>query len=136
MRMGDTRQLRVMIPLTEDEAQLVSPGAPVEGRWVATARHFETKLATVASQPAKTSDYQWGMAVHFGGPVPTRQIAQRGKLDAEYPIFIASAPLENPGHAVPPGLRVRVTIEGNQTTVGRKVWRWFLSLFKLKVKRT
>ena len=58
---------------------------------------------------------------------------QRDSRDRpDYPIFLATAPLPKPSYDVPEGLRVRITIEGSQTTFGRKSWRWFLSLFNLK----
>jgi putative peptide zinc metalloprotease protein len=134
IRLGDPRQLRLLIPLTEDEAQLVSAGNHVTGRWLATAQRFETTLGNVSSQPAKAGDYQWGMAVHFGGPVPTQQVASRGPANSEYLIFMATAQLPNPGHSVPAGLRVEVKIDGEPTTIGDKMWRGVLTFFRLHGK--
>lgn len=132
LRLGDTRRLRLVIPLTEDEAQLVEPGATVSGRWQATGRSFETTLAAVSSQPARPADYHIGMLAYFGGPAPS-QLMQSGAAErAKYPIFLATAELPPPDHAVVEGLRTRVEIEGRATTLGRKAWRSFLSLFDLK----
>lgn len=132
LRLGDMRRLRVTIPLTEDEAQLVSRGAPVTGRWLANSERFETELSSVSSQPAKPGDFQMGLLAYFGGAVPSQLMDRHPRERAEHPIFLASAALEKPKHEVIEGLRVRVTIEGHATTVGHKAWRAFLSLFSLK----
>jgi len=132
LRIGDTRQLRIVVPLTEDEAQMVSPGSALSGRWRATAESFTTTLDSVSSQPARPGDLRIGMLSNFGGPVPPQMLQREARDRPDYPIFLASAPMPNPGYAVPEGLRVRVTIEGHETTLGRKAWRWFLSLFNLK----
>lgn len=132
LRLGDTKQLRLTVPLTEDEAQLVGHGSAVTGRWLATGAKFKTELTSVSSQPAKPADVHIGMLAYFGGPVPSQVMDRAPKERAAHPIFLATAPLAKPEHAVMEGLRVRVSIEGHATTVGRKAWRWFLSLFDLK----
>ena len=134
LRIGDNRQLRLIVPLTEDEAQMVSSGSVVSGRWLATAEPFETALDTVSSQPAKPGELRHGMLATFGGPVPPQMLQRDARDRPDYPIFFATAPVPTPAFAVPEGLRVRITIEGHETTVGRKAWRWFLSLFNLKSK--
>lgn len=132
LRLGDTRHLRLVVPLTEDEAQMVSAGAAVSGRWLATAESFNTILESVSSQPARPTEFQNGMLSFFGGSVPTQMLQRDARDRPNYPIFLASAPLPKPDFDVPEGLRVRVLIEGERTTFGRKTWRWFLSLFNLK----
>lgn len=132
MRLGDTRRLKLVIPLTEDEAQLVTRGSRVTGRWLATAAPFESALDAVSSQPARPGELQMGMIAYFGGSVPSHLIQRQPHHPVDYPVFLATAPLEKPGHAVVEGLRVRVTIEGRAATIGQKVWRWFMSLFNLK----
>jgi putative peptide zinc metalloprotease protein len=132
MRLGDTRRLKLVVPLTEDEAQLVERGSKVSGRWLATADSFESHLDAISSQPARPADLQLGMIAHFGGSVPPHLLQRRPHEPVDYPVFLASAPLEQPAHTMVDGLRVRVTIEGKETTVGRKAWRWFMSLFDLK----
>ncbi|HVS51482.1 MAG TPA: biotin/lipoyl-binding protein [Opitutaceae bacterium] len=135
LRIGDTRQLQLIVPLTEDEAQMVSPGDKVTGRWVSTAERFETALDAVSSQPAKPNELQSGMLAYFGGPVPMQMLQRDARDRPDYPIFLATAPLPKPGYEVPEGLRVRITIEGEKTTVGRKAWRAILSWFNLKSKK-
>jgi len=132
LRLGDTRQLRLVMALSEDEAQVVGPGAPVEGRWLATAEKFETKLDSVASQPAKPSELHHGMLAYFGGVVPAQAMQRDHRGAPSYPIFLATAPLPKPDYEVTEGLRLRVNIEGNRTTIGHKVWRRILSFFNLK----
>lgn len=134
LRLGDTRRLRLVIPLTESEAQLIRRGSAVTGRWLSTGRSFKTELATVSSQPSKPTDLHVGMLAYFGGPVPSGVMSQHQRQRDAHPVFLATAFLQKPDHAVMEGLRVRVTIEGERTTWGRKVWRGFLSLFDLKTK--
>lgn len=135
MRLGDTRRLKLVVPLTEDEAQLVERGSRVNGRWLATAEPFETTLETVSSQPARPAELQPGMIAYFGGSVPGHLLQRKSHHPVDYPVFLATAALAQPGHAVFEGLRVRVTIEGREATIGQKVWRWFRSLFSLKTDR-
>lgn len=132
LRLGDTRHMRVLIPLTENEAQLVSPGNKVRGRWLATAQLFETELDTVSSQPAQPTDIHYGMLAYFGGSVPSQMMQRDPRARPDFPVFVASAPLPKPDHEVQEGLRVRLTIQGNRTTVAEKTWRWFMSLFNVK----
>jgi len=132
LRLGDTERLRLVVPLSENEAQLVGRGAPVSGRWQATGARFQTELVSVSSQPSQPADIHVGMLAFFGGPVPSQLMQLRPSERAENPVFLAIAQLPKPGHAVMDGLRVRVTIEGERTTWGRKVWRWFRSLFSLQ----
>ncbi len=135
MRLGDTQRLQLAVPLSESEAQVVQRGAPVTGRWLATGTKFETKLDSVSSQPSKPADVHIGMLAYFGGPVPSGFMQRDARERSDYPVFLATAPLPKPDHPVMDGLRVRVTIEGEATTWGRKVWRGFLSLFDLKAKK-
>jgi putative peptide zinc metalloprotease protein len=132
LRLGDTSRLRITIPLSEDEAQLVSRGSKVTGRWLANAEKFECELDSVASQPAKPADFYMGMLTYYGGPVPSQLFDRRARELAEHPIFFASAVMPKPAHEAVEGLRVRVTIEGHSTTLARKMWRWFVSLLNLK----
>lgn len=132
VRLGDTRQLRLLVALTEKDAQLVSEGARVTGRWVGSTRPLETHLDAISSQPAKPNDILYGMLSFYGGTVPSDALRSDARARSHFPVFLATAPLPNPEHAVPEGLRLRVTIEGKETTLGRKVWRWFMSLFDLR----
>lgn len=129
LRVADTRRLRLVVPLTEDQAQLVEAGNPVHGRWQATGAAFTARLDAVAAQPAKRTEFAAAMMTYFGGPTPA-QIMQTGPDAAHFPIFLATAGLTPPDHAIVEGLRVRVEVEGRETTVAKKFTRWFLSLFK------
>lgn len=135
LRLGDPRQPKLIVPLTEADAEVVSVGAKVSGRWVATADSFETQLDSVSSQPAKPTELQHGMLTYFGGPAPTQLLARDPRERPDYPIFLATAPLPKPDYEVTEGLRLRVSIEGAKTTVAKRFSRWFLSLFSLKSKQ-
>lgn len=132
MRLGDSSRLRLTIPLTEDEAQLVSRGSPLTGRWLANGEKFHTELESVSSQPAKPTEFHVGMLAFFGGAVPSQLVDRNSKDRGEHPFFFASAVFDKPPHEVIEGLRVRVTIEGHATTLAHKAWRWWVSLLNLK----
>jgi putative peptide zinc metalloprotease protein len=136
LRIGDTRRTRLIVPLTEADAEVVRPGSKVRGRWEATAQPFETKLDAVSSQPIKPSEIQHGMLAYFGGPVPMQSMQTNPRERPDYPIFLATAQVPDPGFDVAEGLRLRVSIEGVKTTVAHRFWRWFLSLFNLKSKKS
>jgi hypothetical protein len=121
--------MRLVIPLTEDQAQLVEAGGRVEGRWIASARPIETRIESIANQPASLPEVHFGMLSYFGGPAPS-QILQANS-GFHFPLFLASAPLPSGDHQSVEGLRLRVTIEGRSATVAERVGRWFYSLFKI-----
>lgn len=129
LRIADTRHLRLVIPLTEDQAQLVEPGGEVKGRWFSTGRTIDTRLETVARQAAAVHELHFGMLSYFGGPAPSQVLQPQANF--HFPLFLASAPLPQPDHMAVEGLRVRVTIEGRPTTVAERMGRWFYSLFKM-----
>jgi putative peptide zinc metalloprotease protein len=129
LRIADTREMRLVIPLTEDQAQLVEAGGRVEGRWIASARPIETRIESIANQPASLPEVHFGMLSYFGGPAPS-QILQANS-GFHFPLFLASAPLPSGDHQSVEGLRLRVTIEGRSATVAERVGRWFYSLFKI-----
>lgn len=133
LRLGDTRQLKLIVPLTEGDAEVVKAGAKVTGRWYATAEEFETQLDSVSSQPAKPTEFQNGMLTYFGGPVPMQLLQRDPRQRPDYPIFMATAPLPRPGYEVAEGLRLRISIQGERTTMAKRFSRWFLSLFNVKV---
>lgn len=129
LRVADTRSLRVVIPLTEDQAQLVEPGGRVKGRWYANARSFETVLDGVATQAASVAELHFGMLSYFGGPAPSQVLQPQANF--HFPLFLASAPLASPDHLAVEGLRVQVSITGRPTTVAERLGRWLYSIFKI-----
>jgi putative peptide zinc metalloprotease protein len=129
LRIGDTRSLRIVIPLTEDQAQLVEPGGRVSGRWFADGRAFKTALQTVARQPAKLPELHMAMLSFFGGPAPSQVL--QPQADFHFPLFLATALLESPDHLAVEGLRVRVDITGRATTVAQRVRRWVYAFFNV-----
>ncbi len=133
LRIADTRELRLVVPLTEDQAQLVEEGNHVDGRWQGTGRAFETRLDAISSQPAKKNEFHHGMLSYFGGPAPVQVLQQQ---DANFPVFLASAPLGRIANVPVEGLRVRVSISGRETTVAQRFGRWFLSLWKVHGSRS
>lgn len=131
LRVADTRALRLVIPLTEDQAQLVEPGAKVSGRWFANGKSLETTLDRVATQAAGVYELHFGMLSYFGGPAPSQVLQPQANF--HFPLFLASASLPSPDHLAVEGLRVHVSITGRETTIAERVKRWFYALFKVGV---
>lgn len=129
LRIADTRELRLVIPLTEDQAQLVEAGSKVSGHWLASADAVSTRIEGIANQPASPHELHFAMLSFFGGPAPSQVL--QPQADFHFPLFLASAPLPNPDHMTVEGLRLRVTIAGRSTTVAERVGRWLYSLFKV-----
>lgn len=130
MRIGTRDSLRLVIPLTENEVELIEPGSRVKGRWKSDAQKFDTVIDVFPSQKASNDDYLEAMFTEYGGPAPREEIEnqQQGTLDSNDPqfaLFLAEASLEKniKSSQVFEGMRVRTTIFGKKTTLGRKIWR-------------
>lgn len=122
LRVVDDRKLRLIIPLTETEVELVHVGSRVDGRWLADGRSLQTSLSNLPTRRASKRDYLPGMFALFGGPAP--QEANSGFEEGGFPLFFAEATMERPADSlVVEGMRVRTTIEGKTTTLPRKWWR-------------
>lgn len=129
LRIADTREMRLLVPLTEDQAQLVEPGGRVTGRWLASARPIDTRIESIANQPAALAEIHFAMLSFFGGPAPSQILQSNSGF--HFPLFLASAPLPSGVRQSVEGLRLRVTIEGRSTTFAERAGRWFYSLFKI-----
>ena len=134
MRVGTRDSLRLILPLTETEVQLIEPGSEVHGRWKADAHKFETVIDVFPSQKVSNADYLDAMFTEFGGPAPREKVEQQNGLFPNAPqfaLFLAEAPLMN--HAknfqVFEGMRVKATILGKKTTLGKKIWRNVVSFW-------
>lgn len=130
LRIADMRKVKLIIPLTEDQAQLVEQGNRVTGRWVANGDKFETVLTSVPTQPASPHDLMTGMFSLFGGPAPLdleRLSRHGGSLG--YSLFIAEAQLPFVAAGKIEGMRAEVVITGRPATPARKIWRWLVSLW-------
>jgi hypothetical protein len=107
----------------------VETGGRVTGRWLASARPIDTRIESIANQPAALAEIHFAMLSFFGGPAPS-QILQANS-GFHFPLFLASAPLPSGVRQSVEGLRLRVTIEGRSTTFAERAGRWFYSLFKI-----
>src|SRR5690606_19060120 len=123
------RQFKLLIPLTETEAELVEVGSKVRGRTRAGQNKIEGTLVRLPSQKALPEDYHPAMYVVFGGPAPMDERRAASGFAPEYGIFIAEAELPERPPIAFEGLRALVDIEGKRTTVGHKVWRWFAAFW-------
>ncbi len=137
MRVGTRDSLRLILPLTETEVQLIEPGSEVHGRWKADAHKFETVIDVFPSQKASNADYLDAMFTEFGGPAPREKVEQQNQQNSLFPndpqfaLFLAEAPLMNhaKNYKVFEGMRVQATILGKKTTLGKKIWRNVVSFW-------
>ncbi len=134
LRIADTRKVKLVIPLTENQAQLVEQGSAITARWAANGEKFETALTTVPTQPAASHDLMVGMLSLFGGPAPI-DLERRNAQNAQhvFSLFIAEAPVPDEAvhEALVEGMRARVEIVGRPTTPAKKFWRWVVSLWSV-----
>lgn len=127
VRIADLSKVKLIIPLTEDQAQLVEPGNPVIGRWVANGDRFETVLTTVPTQAASSRDLLAGMFSVFGGPAPIDLEHRHGQVG--FSLFIAEAQLRGEELGKVEGMRAEVEIVGRPTTPAKRAWRWMVTLW-------
>ncbi|OYV47223.1 MAG: hypothetical protein B7X06_03190 [Verrucomicrobia bacterium 21-51-4] len=135
VQVADTRDLIILIPIAEQDVGKIEAGDPIKARWVATGKIFHTQLDSTPVRKAKMDDYFQAMYATFGGPAPQQmqlpnfQPEKTEPTDPNsqlYPIFIAEARV--PAQAwihVEPQMRVRLTIQGKSTTIGKKLSSWW-----------
>ncbi len=137
MRIGTRDNLRLILPLTESEIQLIEPGSKVRGRWNTDAEKFETAIDVFPRQRASLENYMFAMYTAFGGPAPREQFKGQssqngsGSNDPLFSLFLAEAPLVDhlKNYQVFEGMRVQATILGKKTTLGKKIWRSVVSFW-------
>lgn len=138
MRIGTRDSLRLVIPLTENEVQLIELGSRVKGRWKSDAQKFDTVIDVFPSQKASSDDYLDAMFTEYGGPAPREKIEKQSQQqdslnpnDPQFALFLAEASLGevNKNSQVFEGMRVKTTIYGKKTTLGKKIWRSIISFW-------
>lgn len=130
VRIADPATLRLLIPMPEDDAEVIEAGARVTGRWKADGDRFTTTVSVVPLQPIPAQDYEAGMLAIFGGAAPLANYADNSRAPA-FPMYIVEATLPSGDHRqLVEGLRARVTVEGRRTTFAARLWRWFLRLWQ------
>ncbi len=130
VRIADLRGFRLMIPLTETQAELIEVGANVHGRLLADGQPITAVIKVLPSQKATWEDYQPAMLSAFGGPAPFEMAAATAHIPPTFGLFLAEADVSNPSGELMEGLRVKATIEGRKATYGHRVWRWMISLWR------
>jgi putative peptide zinc metalloprotease protein len=138
LRIGDPGRLKVVIPLTEDQARLVDPGSPLTGRYLANGERFQSRVVKAPRQRAKETELHEAMFALFGGPIPQSMPHARtsSMADAQqtlYSVYLAEALIDHPPAVLREGMRAQVEITGQPTTLGKSLWRSFLTLWRLKV---
>jgi multidrug resistance efflux pump len=134
LRVVDDHKLRVVIPLTEKEVELVQVGGKVTGRWQADGRPLHTVITNLPTRRARREDYLPGMFAMHGGPAPA-EVSGGFNDDPNFPLFLAEATMDRPTDLlVVEGMRVRVSIEGARTTLVHKWWREIVSFWGRKLQ--
>lgn len=132
LRIANTKEVKLVIPLTEDQSQLVAKGSAVSGRWIANGEKLSAHLTSAPSRPAESNELSAGMLSVFGGPAPIN-VGRRppGSQGADaFPLFLAEANLPEAGNRfLLEGMRAKVEITGRSATPAQKIWRWLLTLW-------
>ena len=118
--------------------QLIELGSRVKGRWKSDAQKFDTVIDVFPSQKASSDDYLDAMFTEYGGPAPREKIEKQSQQqdslnpnDPQFALFLAEASLAevNKNSQVFEGMRVKTTIYGKKTTLGKKIWRSIISFW-------
>jgi len=140
LRIGVRESTRMLLPLTEDEVQLIEPESKVTGRWNTDGEKFETRLDVFPRQKAPKESYSAAMLAIFGGPAPQEITdSNNGSIasnnDISFALFIAEAPLTaQKDYSVLEGMRVQATIEGKKTTLGGKFRRAIIAFWDNRIR--
>ncbi len=132
VRVADLRRFKIMIPLTESEAELIEPGSPVRGYIRGSGQRINGTVTVVPREKAGWEDYQPAMLSAFGGPAPFETIAATERTPPAFGLFIAEAEILNPPDNLIEGLRVEVKVSGRKATYGQRISRWWVSLWRSK----
>lgn len=130
LRVADLRRFKLQIPLTEDEAELVTIGSRVRGRTLAGARELDGSIVVLPNEKANWEDYHPAMLTAFGGPAPFELQSATAHTAPTFGLFIAEADLPAVPEGIIEGQRVKVVIDGRDATYGERVWRWLVSLWR------
>ena len=130
LRVADLRRFKLMIPLSEAQAELVEEGSEVRGYTRADGLPIKARLTVLPHQKAIWSDYQPAMLAAFGGPAPFEPQSAAARTAPSFALFIAEADVSVPPAGAAEGLRVHVTIIGKRATYGERFWRWFSGLWR------
>ena len=129
LRIGNTSRYKLVIPLTEDQAQLVDIGSAVRGRWQATGESFKSEISVLPQKKMAIDEYLPGMLSVFGGPAPNEGFAPGSSQEPSFALFLAEADLPESAHTAREGMRVQATIEGKPATYAKRIWRSFLRIW-------
>jgi len=116
--------LLLLIPITEEQVSMLTIGSPIQAKWIGSGEAIQTQIAFIASTKVLSHEHMHAMFEAFGGPLEAQQ--------AGLSTFFAQAPLLDTPHPIQAFMRLKVDIEGQQTTWAKKWWRLFLNFWNLK----
>jgi putative peptide zinc metalloprotease protein len=128
--------MEAVVALTESEAGLVTPGAPVTFRLSADPRRvWSGRVLSVSRTPSDGLPHQ-SLGAHAGGTVPAN-VAPQGlsasDSGAAVPIanvYSARVALDNADGALRPGYSGRLKIDAGKRSLGDVAKRWFTSMLR------
>ncbi len=130
-QIGDLENPLLLIPLTEDQVQLVDIGARLRGKWLGNGKNFRAQILRIYPQKIEENSYYPAVLDKFGGPL--KDAMNDPKAIEKVGLFYAEAQFLT---AVPtnlvPQMRMKVEIDGERTTFAKKAWRSFLNFWNLK----
>jgi putative peptide zinc metalloprotease protein len=132
LRVADMRRFKLLIPLTESQAELIEVGSQVRGRMIADGREVEAAITVRPTQKAGWEDYRPAMLSAFGGPAPFEMSSASSRTQPSFGLYIAEAEVSKPSSGLMDGLRVKVEVQGRAATYGQRVWRWLASLWRAR----
>ena len=130
LRVADLRQYKLLIPLTEAQAEMVEIGSPVNGYTRASAIAVESQIGVLPSKRDGWHDYEPAMLTVFGGPAPLENGSNAERTTPSFGLYIAEADVAHPPLGAMEGLRVKVTVTGRNATYGQRVSRWIMDLWQ------
>ncbi len=133
IRIANTHEIKLLIPLNEQDASLLCEGAPLQGQWISTGDSFESVISQVPQCKAKASEYLIGFQSQFGGPAPQQDLsftAGQDPSDYLFPLFIAEAAVPGDNSLIRDQMRAIVDIQGQRTRMIFRLWKEVKNLLK------
>lgn len=132
-QMGDLNRQVLMIPLSEDQVELVTLGSVVTGHWMGSGHSFHAEVVRIV--PMKLSEEEHFPAVleKFGGPLTDLSQVDPNQAPTQSSIFFVEARfVGSQEQFFAQQMRAKLSIKGLRTTFAQKAWRSFVNFWNLK----